>query len=75
MNAVVPSAIDTPALDKLGLDPETKTAFADFMSKRVLVGRMARRKTSRASWRFFVSPAAGFITGSLVPIDGGMGVS
>jgi hypothetical protein len=30
VNAVVPSAIDTPALDKLGLDPETKTAFDDF---------------------------------------------
>ena len=42
------------AFDKLDLDPETQSAFADFISK---------------------TPAAGFIAGTCVPIDGGMGVS
>jgi NAD(P)-dependent dehydrogenase (short-subunit alcohol dehydrogenase family) len=75
VNAVVPAAIDTPAFDKLGLDPEAKAAIGDFVSKRVLAGRMGEAEDVARLVAFLVSPAAGFITGSCFPIDGGMGVS
>jgi NAD(P)-dependent dehydrogenase (short-subunit alcohol dehydrogenase family) len=75
VNAVVPAAIDTPAFDKLGLDAETKAGFADFVSKRVLVGRMGADEDVARVVAFLVSPAAGFITGARIPIDGGMGVA
>jgi NAD(P)-dependent dehydrogenase (short-subunit alcohol dehydrogenase family) len=75
VNAVVPAAIDTPALDKLGLAPEGKSAFGDFVSKRLLVGRTGTAEDVARLVGFLVSPAAGFITGAHIAIDGGMGVS
>jgi NAD(P)-dependent dehydrogenase (short-subunit alcohol dehydrogenase family) len=75
VNAVVPAAIDTPAIDKLGLDPDAITGLSEFMSRRVLMGRMGADEDVARLVGFLVSPAAGFITGACMPIDGGMGVS
>jgi NAD(P)-dependent dehydrogenase (short-subunit alcohol dehydrogenase family) len=75
VSAVAPAAIDTPAFDKLGLDPEAKAGLGDFVSRRVLAGRMGEAEDVARLVAFLVSPAAGFITGACVPIDGGMGVS
>jgi NAD(P)-dependent dehydrogenase (short-subunit alcohol dehydrogenase family) len=74
-SVVAPAAIDTPAFDKLGLDPEAKAALGDFVSRRVLAGRMGEAEDVARLVAFLVSPAAGFITGACVPIDGGLGVS
>jgi len=75
VNAVVPAAIETPAFGKLGLDPEAMTTFADFVSGRVPVGRMGADVDVARLVGFLASPAAGFITGACVPIDGGMGIA
>jgi NAD(P)-dependent dehydrogenase (short-subunit alcohol dehydrogenase family) len=59
----------------LAVELEKKAGFADFVSKRVLVGRMGADEDVARVVAFLVSPAAGFITGARIPIDGGMGVA
>ena len=75
VNAVTPSAIDTPALPKLGLLPEQLAAFGKWISGRLLVGRTGTPEDVARVVAFLMSPAAGFITGACIPIDGGMSVS
>lgn len=75
VNAVVPAAIETPALDKLGLAPEQLAAFGKWISGRLLVGRTGTAEDVARLVAFLVSPEAGFITGACIPIDGGMSVS
>lgn len=75
VNAVSPAAIETPALAKLGLPPEQLAAFGKWIGGRLLVGRTGTAEDVARVVAFLMSPAAGFITGACIPIDGGMGVS
>jgi NAD(P)-dependent dehydrogenase (short-subunit alcohol dehydrogenase family) len=75
VNAVSPAAIETPALAKLGLPPEQLAAFGKWVGGRVLVGRTGTAEDVANIVAFLLSPAAGFINGACIPIDGGMRVS
>jgi NAD(P)-dependent dehydrogenase (short-subunit alcohol dehydrogenase family) len=75
VNAVSPAAIDTPAIAKLGLAPEQLAAFGKWIGGRVLVGRTGTAEDVGRMVAFLLSPAAGFINGACIPIDGGMSVS
>jgi NAD(P)-dependent dehydrogenase (short-subunit alcohol dehydrogenase family) len=75
VNAVSPAAIDTPALAKLGLAPEQLAAIGESIGGRVLVGRTGTAEDVGRMVAFLLSPAAGFINGACIPIDGGMSVS
>ena len=75
VNAVSPAAIDTPALEKLGLSPEQLAAFGKWVNGRLLVGRIGTADDVARVVAFLLSPAAGFITGTCITIDGGMSVS
>ena len=75
VNAVVPSAIETPAFEKLGLTAEQIAGFDKWIRGRLLGGGPGTAEDVACLVAFLVSPAAGFITGSCIPIDGGMGVT
>jgi NAD(P)-dependent dehydrogenase (short-subunit alcohol dehydrogenase family) len=75
VNAVVPAAIATAAFEKLGLPAEQLAAFDKWVNARLLVGRSGTAEDVASLVAFLLSPAAGFITGSCLPIDGGMGVT
>jgi len=75
VNAVSPAAIDTPAFAKLGLSEEQLEGFGKWISARLLVGRSGKPEDVAHVVAFLLSPAAGFITGACIPIDGGMNVT
>jgi NAD(P)-dependent dehydrogenase (short-subunit alcohol dehydrogenase family) len=75
VNAVSPAAIETPAVAKLGLRPEQLAAFGEKIGSRVLVGRTGTAEDVGRMVAFLLSPAASFINGTCIPIDGGMSVS
>lgn len=75
VNAVLPGAIETPAFVKLGLSAEQLAAFGEWIRPRLLVGRPGTSEDVARAVAFLVSPAAAYINGACIPIDGGMGVA
>jgi meso-butanediol dehydrogenase/(S,S)-butanediol dehydrogenase/diacetyl reductase len=72
VNAVCPGAVDTPMLDddarQRGLDPTaTRRAYAQGNP----LGRIATAEDVARLVAFLASDAAGYITGTAIPIDGG----
>jgi NAD(P)-dependent dehydrogenase (short-subunit alcohol dehydrogenase family) len=64
-----------PAFDKLGLPPEALNGFTETISARVPLGRICADEEVASVVAFLASPAASYITGASIVIDGGMGVS
>jgi NAD(P)-dependent dehydrogenase (short-subunit alcohol dehydrogenase family) len=75
VNAVLPGAIETPAFGKLGLSPEQLAKFDEWIRPRLLVGRAGTSEDVARVVAFLVSPAAAYVNGACIPIDGGMGVA
>jgi NAD(P)-dependent dehydrogenase (short-subunit alcohol dehydrogenase family) len=75
VNAVLPGAIETPAFSKLGLTSEQLGAFGEWLRPRLLVGRPGTPEDVARVVAFLVSPAAAYVNGTCLPIDGGMGVT
>ena len=65
VNAVCPGCIDTPMGD--GIDP---AAMAEFL-KQQPIGRMGRAEEVAAAVLWLCSPAASFVLGVALPVDGG----
>jgi NAD(P)-dependent dehydrogenase (short-subunit alcohol dehydrogenase family) len=74
VNAVSPGPIATPAFDKLGLPPEALKGFRETISARVPLGRIGADEEVASVVAFLASPAASYITGVSIVIDGGMGL-
>jgi 3-oxoacyl-[acyl-carrier protein] reductase len=67
-NVVAPGPIDT---DMLGaLKDEQRASLAD----RVPVGRVGRPEEVAAAVRFLASEPAAYVTGAVLPVDGGLGM-
>jgi 3-oxoacyl-[acyl-carrier protein] reductase len=66
VNVVVPGLVETDMLAELG--EERTTAFAS----RVPMGRIARPGEIAAVIGFLASEDAGYVTGAVVPVDGGL---
>lgn len=67
-NVVAPGPIDT---DMLAVLPDDKRAA---MAAQVPVGRIGRPEEVAAAVTFLASEAAAFVTGAVVPVDGGIGM-
>jgi NAD(P)-dependent dehydrogenase (short-subunit alcohol dehydrogenase family) len=65
-NVVAPGPIDTDMLR--ALDEDKRAALA----AQVPVGRIGQADEVAAAVRYLASDAAGFVTGALLPVDGGM---
>ncbi len=71
VNAVCPGIVDTPMLDRfLGELDDPDRARREFSAAQPL-GRLARPAECAAAALFLASPAASFITGVALPVDGG----
>lgn len=75
VNAVVPGLIRTPVFDKLWPEPDKMVAFTESMDEHVPLGRMGADEDVANLVAFLASPAASYITGACLPIDGGAGVA
>jgi NAD(P)-dependent dehydrogenase (short-subunit alcohol dehydrogenase family) len=70
VNAIAPGPIQTPMTQATWSDP---ARFAELM-KRTVVGRGAQPSEVAQGVLFLASPEAGFISGVVLPIDGGRSI-
>ena len=75
VNAVLPGAIETPAFAKLGLSPDQLATLGEWIRPRLLVGRTGASEDVAQLVAFLMSPAAAYINGACINIDGGMAVA
>ncbi|MEV6155449.1 SDR family oxidoreductase [Nonomuraea sp. NPDC052129] len=75
VNSVSPGPVDTPALDKLGLPSHVRDGFRTGLSSRIPLGRMGSDEEVARTVAFLASPAAAFITGVNLAVDGGLAAS
>jgi len=72
VNAVAPGPIETPIYGKVGMPPAELEGFQQHMSSRVPLGRFGAAEDIASAFSYLLSPAAGFITGEELNVDGGL---
>jgi NAD(P)-dependent dehydrogenase (short-subunit alcohol dehydrogenase family) len=71
VNAIAPGWIETPLTAALRADPERSAAILG----RTAMKRWGRPEDLVGGVLFLCSPAAGFVTGAVLPIDGGYSIT
>ncbi|MFJ6194476.1 SDR family NAD(P)-dependent oxidoreductase [Micromonospora sp. NPDC092111] len=69
--AVAPGAVDTPIGVHQGLDPEQAAAVRRWQVARTPLGRIGRPQEVAWLITTVAAPQAGFVTGAVLPVDGG----
>ncbi|MFJ8578768.1 SDR family NAD(P)-dependent oxidoreductase [Micromonospora sp. NPDC093277] len=69
--AVAPGAIDTPIGAHQGLSPEQRAAVRRWQLAHTPLGRIGGPQDVAWAIRQLCDPAAGFVTGVVLPVDGG----
>jgi len=71
VNAIAPGWIETPLTEPLTADPARRQAIID----RTPLARWGRPEDVTGAALFLCSPAAAFITGVILPVDGGYSIA
>lgn len=69
--AVAPGAIDTPIGEHQGLTPERMAAVREWQLAHTPLGRIGRPEEVAWAITRLAAPAASFVTGVVLPVDGG----
>jgi NAD(P)-dependent dehydrogenase (short-subunit alcohol dehydrogenase family) len=73
INAVSPGPIDTPAHDKTGLPADQVDGMKVQLAREVPLGRFGTDDEIARMVVFLASPAASYVTGANLTVDGGFG--
>ena len=71
MVAVAPGAIDTPIGEHQGLSPERMAAVREWQMAHTPLGRIGHPEEVAWAITQLASPQASFVTGVVLPVDGG----
>ncbi|MEU9576466.1 SDR family NAD(P)-dependent oxidoreductase [Streptomyces chilikensis] len=69
--AVAPGAVDTPIGEHQGLTPEQTAAVREWQLAHTPLGRIGRPEEVAWAITRLAAPAASFVTGVVLPVDGG----
>jgi NAD(P)-dependent dehydrogenase (short-subunit alcohol dehydrogenase family) len=72
VNAISPGPTRTPIQDKFGLPADVRAAVEAQMSAKIPLGRYGESRELASAALFLASPAASFITGVELAVDGGL---
>jgi NAD(P)-dependent dehydrogenase (short-subunit alcohol dehydrogenase family) len=72
VNSVSPGPVDNAAFKKLELPPDAIASFRLKVPSHIPLGRFGIEEEIARAVAFVASPAASFITGADIPVDGGM---
>ena len=75
VNSVCPATIVTPIQAKFGLPPEVAAASAKHYTARIPQNRFGSAEEVAHAVLFLASPAASYITGVELPVDGGLSIT
>jgi NAD(P)-dependent dehydrogenase (short-subunit alcohol dehydrogenase family) len=75
VNAVSPGPIKTPAQYKTGMPRQTMDQMMEQLANRLPLGRIGHDHEIADMVAFLASPAASFITGATMVVDGGLAIS
>lgn len=71
VNAVCPGVIETPMFDRFAGDAKQRVETMNEMSSIHPIGRIGQSEEVASAVIYLCSPAASFITGASLPVDGG----
>ncbi|MDV9192021.1 SDR family oxidoreductase [Streptomyces sp. SR27] len=69
--AVAPGAVETPIADHMGLSPEQSKALRAWQLAHTPLGRIGRPEEVAWAITSLAAPDASFLTGTVLPVDGG----
>jgi NAD(P)-dependent dehydrogenase (short-subunit alcohol dehydrogenase family) len=75
VNAVSPGPVKTPAQDKTGMPRDAMDQMMKQLASRLPLGRIGHDHEIAQMVAFLASPAAAFITGATMVVDGGFAIS
>ena len=76
VNAIMPAVVDTPIHEKrIGEDPEALRGFLEQMARLHPLGRVGTPDDVAGLILFLASSTASWLTGAVIPIDGGISLT